>query len=209
MERRGDAFEKRSNQSRKIIDTIRPAAPTFTDHTVFVPDDAWSVELSAKLLDNRCRRVFDHGEASLFIMNNPASYDNPDDRRIHWAAALKGSAICTPMVYTHGHQVPWMRYKCALAANHIVWASPAFQHAHPRLWYVILSSINATASNNWQLVDLHGYLSAKLKYPRGNKVIGMCATEEYDATVRNLFTAEMLFSTKFIRDIDPLASRFA
>eukprot|EP00973_Karenia_brevis_P075696 10518721-Karenia_brevis.AAC.1 len=62
-----------------------------------------------------------------------------------------GAAICVPNVYTHGDTGPW-----------------AFQDECPRLWYLLLTVINKPESN-WTLVDLAGYLAAKLKFTTGRR----------------------------------------
>ena len=76
---------------------------------------------------------------------------------------------------------------------------------------VLLQSAIATDGSKWLLVDLPGYLAAKIKHSAGRKVIGLCSQTEYDVAVTgsanpvsNLFTPNMLL--KFLQQLDPTRS---
>ena len=89
-------------QGNKYIDSIQPTRPTIQHHNVFVLDRCWTVELGEKLVANHCRRVTDESDATVHIIMDTIIMDcvEPACRRVHWAAALTGAAVCVPDVYT-------------------------------------------------------------------------------------------------------------
>ena len=209
MKRRLDAFATRVRKARNIIDIIKPDGPAIKHQKVFVLN-CWSDELSRKLVEQSCSRIYEEHAALVFIMTNPIACASTEARRVQWAAAMMGAAICVPTVYTHGHTGTWVQYKRALAITRFIWASPAFQAAHPRLWYLLLNVIT-TPGSNWTLVDLPNYLKVKLKFPRGRRVIAVTTKDEYDTAVAsgttNVFTPNGLL--KFVYQIDEARSVFA
>ena len=118
--------------------------------------------------------------------------------------------MCAPDVYLKGKVGPWLQYGRALDVKCILWVSDSIQDASPRLWNLLQSAI-ATDGSKWLLVDLPGYLAAKIKHSAGRKVIGLCSQTEYDVAVTgsanpvsNLFTPTMLL--KFLQQLDPTRS---
>ena len=210
VERRHKAFTTRLRASRKYTDSIHPTTPTIQHHNVFVLDRCWTEELRAKLVANHCRRVTDEIDATVHIMDTVMDCVEPACRRVQWAAALTGAAVCAPDVYLKGKVGPWLQYGRALDVNRILWVSDSIQDASPRLWNLLQSAI-ATDGSKWLLVDLPGYLAAKIKHSAGRKVIGLCSQTEYDVAVTgsanpvsNLFTPTMLL--KFLQQLDPTRS---
>ena len=134
-------------QGNKYIDSIQPTRPTIQHHNVFVLDRCWTVELGEKLVANHCRRVTDESDATVHIMDTIMECVEPACRRVHWAAALTGAAVCMPDVYLKGKAGPWMQYCHALGVNRILWVSDSVQHASPRLWNLLQSLIDTDGSN--------------------------------------------------------------
>ena len=101
VERRHKAFTTRQRASRKYIDFIQPTRPTIQHHNVFVLDRCWTVELGEKLVANHCRRVTDESDATVHIIMDTIIMDcvEPACRRVHWAAALTGAAVCVSQMY--------------------------------------------------------------------------------------------------------------
>ena len=207
LERRAKALGDRVKTYRKNIDIINPGRPTIVDHHIFVLDECWSDSLAQSLDRHNCRRVREESQATVFIMRDPFASDSPDKRRVQWAAALMGAAICVPHVYTHDHTGPWVRLKCALIVRRFFFATPAFQDEYPRLWYLLLTVIIKPESN-WTPVDLDQFLAAKLKFPAGHRVIAVCTQREYDTAVAsgvtNMFTPRLLL--QFVQQMDETQS---
>ena len=210
VERRNKAFKARLRASQKYTDSIHPTRPTIQHHNVFVLDRCWTEELRAKFVANHCRRVTDEIDATVHIMDTVMDCVEPACRRVQWAAALTGAAVCAPDVYLKGKVGPWLQYGRALDVNRILWVSDSIQDASPRLWNLLQSAI-ATDGSKWLLVDLPGYLAAKMKHSKGRKVIGLCSQTEYDVAVTgsanpvsNLFTPIMLLT--FLQQLDPTRS---
>ena len=210
VERRHKAFMTRHRASRKYADSIHPTAPTIQHHNVFVLDRCWTVELGEKLVANHCRRVTDEIDATVHIMDTVMDCTEPACRRVQWAAALTGAVVCMPDVYIKGKVGTWLQYVRALDTNRIIWVSDAIQGASPRLWNLLQSAI-ATDGSKWKLVDLPGYVAAKMKHSEGRKVIGLCSQAEYDVAVSgsanpvsNLFTPKTLL--QFLQQLDSTRS---
>ena len=173
---------------------------------VFVDPSCMSHAVQKGLHVLECIQVSKESQATVFVVANPFLASTQTLYRVKFAATLVGGCVCTPDVVMQTTNGPIMKYKCALSVGRKCWVSPAFQHAHPHLWCMILEVASAFAQSKWSwLTDMGDYVAAKEKAMRAKSsstVVALCSTEECSSnlTVPHVYDHSRLL--EFISTID-------
>ena len=133
----------------------------FIDTSTVLPAD-WA---TTSVLHEGCFVTTMHA-AEIFIASNPWKPTSP---LLTWAAALRGSWIVPPSVYLMTTAIPVLKFRAAARVQRKIWISPAFRQAHPRMFLLILETVNKMQGHKWTFIDnMTDFCNAKARAEKQN-----------------------------------------